>query len=183
MKITPFLEGKMIYLKTLGPEHLEGNYVNWFNDAEVCKYNSHHTYPYCREQAAKYIEKTEESKSDLVLAIIAKDTGKHIGNISLQKVDYINRSAEYAIILGEKEYWGKGIAKEASLLILKHGFEALNLNRVYCGTSVKNIAMQKLAYALNMKEEGRRKEALYKNGEYVDVIEYGLLKKDFKESK
>jgi RimJ/RimL family protein N-acetyltransferase len=179
MEIKAFIKGKNIDLRPLNQENLDGNYVNWFNDAEVCLYNSHHVYPYNREKAAQYISAMQNSKDNLVLAIIAKN-GKHIGNISLQKIDFVSRNAEYAIILGEKDYWGKGIAKEASALILKHGFEELNLHRIYCGTSENNKAMQKLAFALGMKEEGRRKEALYKNGKYVDIIEYGLLRKDFK---
>jgi RimJ/RimL family protein N-acetyltransferase len=180
MKISPFLIGKIIDLRPLSASDIDGNYVNWLNDAEICQFNSHHTYPYTVKSALDFIVGLEGDQKNLVLAIVAKDTGKHIGNISLQKIDYVNRSAEYAILLGEKEYWGKGIAKEASMLIIRHGFDVLNLHRIYCGTSVKNIAMQKLADALKMKEEGKRKESLYKNGKYVDVIEYGLLRKDFK---
>lgn len=177
----PFLEGKTINLRPLVASDVEGGYIDWFNDIDVCKYNAHHVFPYNRELALKYIAGVQDSEKDVVLAIIMKDEAqKHVGNISLQNINRVSRNAEYAIILGEKEYWGKGIAKEASLLIIKHGFEALNLHRIYCGTSVKNIAMQKLALYLNMKEEGRRKEALYKDGEYVDIVEYGLLRQDFK---
>ncbi|MFA6270196.1 MAG: GNAT family protein [Candidatus Paceibacterota bacterium] len=179
MKIKPFIVGKSINLRPLTRADLDGNYINWFNDAEVCLYNSHHVYPYGQEQAAQYISAIQNNKNDLVLAISDKKNDKHIGNVSLQKIDLVSRNAEYAIILGEKEYWGKGIAKEASLLILKHGFEQLNLHRIYCGTSENNKAMQKLASALGMKEEGRRKEVLYKDGKYADIIEYGLLRKNF----
>jgi RimJ/RimL family protein N-acetyltransferase len=179
MKLKPFIEGKIIDLRPLSMKDVEGDYVNWLNNPEVCKYNSHHVYPYTREQALGYVAGVEGSKNNLVLAIIAKDSGAHIGNISLQKIDLISRNAEYAVILGKKEYWGKGIALEASLLLLQHGFKALDLHRIYCGTSEKNIAMQKLALAMGMTEEGRRKEALYKDGEYVDLIEYGVLKKNF----
>lgn len=176
-----FISGKTIDLRPLAPADADGNYVNWLNDSEVCQYNSHHVFPYNRELAIKYIEDKQASKKDLVLAISTKGKGaKHIGNVALQNIDYVSRSAEYAIILGEKNFWGKGIAKEASALIIRHGFNALNLRRINCGTSGKNIPMQKLAAYLGMRKEGRRKEALYKNGEYVDIIEYGLLRKNFR---
>lgn len=179
MEIKPFITGENINLRPLSQEDLAGNYINWFNDAEVCLYNSHHIYPYSQAEAIKYISTIQNNKNNLVLAITTKNGGEHIGNISLQKIDFVSRNAEYAIILGEKEYWGKGIAREASVLILKHGFEELNLHKIYCGTSENNKTMQKLASSLGMKEEGRRKEALYKTGKYVDIIEYGLLRKDF----
>ncbi len=180
MTSTPFLDGKNLYMRELRMGDLDGPYVGWLNDPEVSAHNSHHLFPYTRPQAEQYIKSVTGDTSNLVLAVIAKDTELHIGNISLQNIDRINNSAEYAIMIGDKNYWGKGVAKEASLLLLAHGFNALNLHRIYCGTSYANIAMQKLATALGMECEGRRKEAVFKNGAYLDVLEYGILYKNFK---
>ena len=166
-------------VRPLSLDDVSDTYINWLNDAEVCAFNSHHIYPYTRELAIEYVTRVRSQKQDLVLAILAKDTGTHIGNISLQNIHPINQSAEYAIILGDKAYWGKGIAKEASQLILKHGFEEMNLHRIYCGTSARNEPMQKLAAALGFKQEGLRRDAMYKSGHFVDVIEYGLLRSEY----
>lgn len=175
----PFLEGTTINLRPLSLTDAEGEYVNWFNDAEVCQHNSHHVYPHNRALTEQYINDANRQKQTMVLAITDKE-GAHIGNVSLQSINYVNRSAEFAILIGDKRYWGKGIAKEAGHLLLRHGFEALNLHRIYCGTAADNIAMQKVALALGMREEGLRKEAVYKNGGYVDIIEYGILKEERK---
>jgi RimJ/RimL family protein N-acetyltransferase len=179
MSNKPFIEGEKIYLRPLASDDINDNYINWLNDSEVCKYNSHHIFPYNKHKAEEYLKSISLSGDMLVLAMIAKESEKHIGNISLQHIDLLNNSAEFAILLGDKDYWGKGIAKEASLLIVKHGFLELNLHRIYCGTASENIAMQKLANFLGMSEEGRRKEAQFKNGKYNDIIEYGVLKEDF----
>lgn len=179
MELRPFLEGATVALRPLSLEDVNEGYVNWLNDAEVCKYNSHHVFPNTLERAKRYVSDVQTSATDIVLAIIAKDTGAHIGNISLQKIHFIDQNAEYAVVLGDRTYWGKGIAQEASRLILAHAFNALNLHRVYCGTSDKNTPMQKLALSLGFKEEGKRREAMYKNGAFVDIIEYGLLRGEF----
>jgi RimJ/RimL family protein N-acetyltransferase len=175
MAPNPFLEGDLVILRPLAVEDLEGDYSRWLNDPEVNEHNSHHVFPYSVAQAKHYIESVSGDKNNLVLAMVAKDSGKHIGNISLQKIDYISQNAEYAILLGDKDYWGKGIAFEASRLLVTHGFKALNLHRIYCGTSRTNVAMQKLAAKLGMQQEGVRREAHFKNGEFSDIIEYGLL--------
>ena len=175
----PFLISKSIYLRGLEEQDLEGNYINWFNDEQVCQNNSHHVFPYFREKAIAYINWSRNDKDALVLAIIMRGNNQHIGNVALQNIDYFSRSAEFAIVIGEKSCWGKGYSKESSLLIVTHGFMEMNLNRIYCGTSVDNIPMQRLAVSLGMKEEGRREEALYKHGKYVDIIEYGALKDGF----
>lgn len=174
-----FIEGKNVALRGLQESDLEGDYVEWLNDPEVCKYNSHGKFPYLKEQAQKYIQSTINSKNILVLAMVDKKTKKHIGNIALQSINWIDRSAEYAILLGDKKSWGKGFSKEASDLLLKHGFLQLGLNRIYCGTSEKNKAMQALAKFMKMKKEGVRRKAIFKEGQFLDVYEYGVLKNEY----
>src|SRR3989338_10588993 len=179
MKKQSFIKGATVELRLFGREHVTQEYISWFNDPEVTEYNRHGSTKYTLERALEYLEEMQHSSGSIVFAIIAKDANRHVGNISLQNINPKNQSAEYAIIIGDKEYWGKGIAKEASVLILKHGFKELNLHRIYCGTPVKNIPMQKLAASLGFVQEGIRKDAMFKNGEFVDVIEYGLLKRKF----
>ncbi len=174
-----FLKGKKVHLRGLSHSDLSGNYVNWLNDSEVCEYNNHHRFAYSKVQAEEFINSTN-NKLELVLAICDNKTEAHIGNISLQKIDWISRNAEFAILLGEKDYWGKGVATEAAQMIISHGFSELNLARIYCGTSVENTGMQKLANALNMSHEGAREKALFKHGAYIDILEYGLINPNFK---
>ncbi|MBX9830421.1 GNAT family N-acetyltransferase [Candidatus Babeliales bacterium] len=176
---TPFLISEKIYLRGLCEQDLDGDYIAWLNDADVCRFNSHHVFPYGKKAAQSYLDLVTANPAFLVCAIVRKDNDKHIGNIALQNINYISRSAEYAIILGDKNSWGKGYAKEASMMLLKHGFLELNLHRVYCGTSVNNVAMQKLAGHLMMKEEGTRRQALFKHGQFVDIIDYGVLREEF----
>ncbi|MDO8482065.1 MAG: GNAT family protein [bacterium] len=175
----PFLTGEHVYLRTIKKSDLNESYREWFNDEEVCKYNSHHKFPNYDENMHDYYENVIKSRANLVLAICDKETDKHIGNIALENIDSLNQSAEFAIVIGDKSQWGRGVGKEAAKLILRHGFEELNLHRIYCGTSVANTPMQKLALSLGMKEEGRRAEAMYKNGAYADIVEYGLVRENF----
>ena len=172
----PFLIGENIYLRGIEETDLQGQYFQWFNDQEVCRYNSHARFPNNVQKMRAYLEKVSCSKNDVVFAIIDKKSDKHIGNISLQNIDWIVRSAEIAIIIGEKDFWSKGVGLEAGKLIVEYGIDRLSMRRIYCGTHEDNVAMQKLALKLGMKEEGRRKEAIFKDGEYKDIIEYGLVK-------
>ena len=175
----PFLIGDVVYLRALEQEDLTGNYFQWFNDQDVCRFNSHGRSPNNPGRMSAYLERAYSDSSLAVFAIVFKENDAHVGNISLQDINLIDRSAEYAVVLGEKDYWGKGVAKEASDLILQHGFMTLNLHRIYCGTSVDNTGMQKLALYMGMKEEGRRREALFKNGCYIDLLEYGILVEEY----
>jgi RimJ/RimL family protein N-acetyltransferase len=174
----PFLQGQHIYLRVLTDEDASGDYPAWLNDAEVCRGNSHHVFPYPKEAALDYIRKVRESTTNLALAIVLREDHRHIGNITLQSIHPINRSAEFAMLIGDKSAWGKGYGLEAGQLMCQHGFETLNLHRIYCGTFADNAGMIGLAHALGMKEEGRRREAAFKDGKYLDIVEFGLLESE-----
>lgn len=174
---TIFIKGETIGLRALNEKDIEGNYRDWLNDPEIVQFNSHGRFPMTPEKLAEFVQSSLKSNSSLVLAVIDLKTQKHIGNISLQNINWVDRNAEIAFLLGEKEYWGKGVMQEAGQLLIHHGFHSLNLHRIYCGTSSANIGMQKLAEKLKMEKEGVRKEAIYKDGVYFDIVEYGILNK------
>lgn len=174
-----FLNGRRIYLRSLFDEDAEGEYLKWFNDEEVCHGNSHHIFPHSKRKILEYIRHSHQTNDEFILAIVLKSNDKHLGNIAFQNIDYIYRSADLTIILGDKSIWGNGYGGEASKLLVHHGFFSMNLHRISCATFETNVAMKKLALSLGMKEEGRRCEAAYKNGKYIDIIEYGILKKTY----
>jgi RimJ/RimL family protein N-acetyltransferase len=176
----PFLIGRRVYLRALEQEDLTRNYSQWLNDEDVCRYNSHAIFPNTAFKMQEYFDFAQTSTTTVVLAVVTRRGDVHIGNVSLQNIDWVVRSAEFAIIIGEKKYWNKGYASESAALIINYAFERLNLNRCHCGTSIKNIGMQRLAEKLGMQKEGVRRSAMYKMGGYVDVVEYGLLREEWK---
>ena len=171
------LQGEHIYLRPLHVNDALGDYPSWLNDHEVCQYNSHGDTHYTQEMAVSYIQSVQNNLTCKVFAMCDKISDKHIGNIALQAISPKNQSAEFAILLGDKAFWGKGLSKEAGKLLLDYGFDFLKLHRIYCGTSEANVPMQHLALSLGMECEGRRKEALFKNGIFYDVLEYGIVEK------
>ena len=176
--LPPFLVGERIRLRALTAADVDGPYLSWFNDPEVSRLNSHHVFPYTREQALEWVAALPGRRDALVLAI--ELDGRHVGNISLQDIDPVGRGAELAIVL-DRSVWGEGVGSEAAELIVEHGFSALNLHRIGCGTVAANHGMRRLAERLGMTQEGVRREAVWTDGSYHDIIEYGLLVGEWKE--
>lgn len=170
-----FLNGDKYLLRPLTNEDVNGNYRYWLNDPEITLYNSHGRFPRSENYLLNYVNTTSSSTDIIVLAIIDSSKDVHVGNISLQSINWVDRSAEIAFLLGDKSYWGTGVMLECGNLLIKHAFDSLNLHRVYCGTSSENIGMQKLALKLGMLQEGVRREAIFNNGKYHDIIEFGIL--------
>lgn len=149
-------------------------YMSWLNNKEVCKYNSHGEELYTKEKALVFLESLKDNEFRKVYAVYALPNRVHIGNISLQQIDLKNRSAEVALLFGEKKFWGQGYATDALKCLLSLGKE-LKLHRLYFGTHIDNIAMQKVGIKCGFQQEGILKDAQLKDGRYNDIVMFGLL--------
>jgi len=161
------LQEKSIFIKS--------NYKLWFNNPIVTKHNSHGVFPYLPGEDVKEML---QDKSKIIWSILTKiktvTAAHHIGNVSLQDIDLHNRSAEVAIIIGESEYYGKGIASFAVEKICDHGFDNVGLNRIYGGTAATNFGMQKVFEKLGFAKEATFNQAMFHQGQFIDVFGYGL---------
>lgn len=165
------------YVRPLALEDVAGPYPGWFEDQEVCRYNSHGKFFGSKESFRSYVTRANDERS--VVWAICHGSDGHVGNISLQAMSFINRTAEFAIILGDKRHWGVGLGRLAGLALLDHGFNKLNLERVYCGTAATNRGMIKLAAALGMRHEGISRGHLFLEGVRVDLHWFGVLRDEF----
>lgn len=169
---------KAYFVRPLDEADVAGPYPGWFEDQDVCRYNSHGKFFKTRASFREYA--ADLNREDRMVWAICHSKDGHIGNISLQEISLINRTAEFAIILGNKRHWGRGVGLLAGRKLLEHGFEKLNLERVHCGLAATNAGMKGLAVALGMKLEGTRRGHLYLEGSRVDMLEYGILRSEFK---
>lgn len=114
------------------------------------------------------------------LAIIVTATKQCIGLVNLTSIHAINRSAEFSIMLGNKTYWSRGVGKQATTKMLEHGFNDLNLHRIYLTVLKENSRAHHLYQKLGFREEGVQRESVYKAGGYSDLVMMALLKLEFK---
>jgi len=177
---------KEVTIRPLKKEDLIGNYLTWMDSPIVSKYNSHGLFPQSEKELEEF-RQSLDSKNKIVWAILVKKASQysgvaeiHIGNVSIQSINTINRSGELAIVIGEPHYYKKGIGTIACKLAITHAFDKLNLHRIWTGTAATNIGMQKVAEKLGMKKEGVFRDAVFLNGQYVDVLEYGILRLEWK---
>lgn len=91
--------------------------------------------------------------------------------------DIYRMSVEVGYWIGEP-YWGQGIAHQALEQIISFGFAELSINRIFAAVFSQNAASIKVLEKAGFQKEGILKKAVFKNGEFLDEIRYGLLKKD-----
>ena len=162
-----FLVGAKVFLKPVDSENID-EYIRFLNAQDNDVYTEHAEYPHSRESTLEYLKNKNLSK-DLFLGIYEKQSKKHIGNIELCDINHIHQTAEYKILLDYRSS-GKGYAKEASELIINHGFEKLNLYKIYLGVNAENSAAVGLYKKLGFIEEGVRKGQILRNGKRQDLV-------------
>lgn len=81
--------------------------------------------------------------------------------------------------LVEKEYKGKGIAKSATILLLKYAFSSLKLHTVYLLTETENAAAQKLFQQCGFIKTGIAEKSAVNRGKYVDRFRYQITVSDY----
>ena len=157
------ISGKKIFLRPLHIDDVYGNWWKWFNDKEVTRYMNKGNEKNTPEKQRLFFEKVNRSKYHRVFAICEKLNGVHIGTVGLHDIDVEKKIAQFGIIIGEKNFWKKGIGKEAWSLVIRHGFCDLNLEDISTKIFKKNKASIKIAERLGFSRNNND-EKIIKNG-------------------
>jgi len=176
------LKGKSVLLRPVRRSDIS-YFLKWLNDPEVIQYLELYL-PMTEMYEEKFIEElgTTRAKSDVILVIeaIEGDSTRPIGNCGLHDINPKDRKATFGIVIGEKDYWSKTYGTEAARLLINYGFQQLNLHRISSSAFAFNERSIKLHKNLGFREEGRLREAIFKNGEYHDLMLFGNLREDWK---
>ena len=109
-------------------------------------------------------------------AVLLADSGELAGMVSLTRIDYLHRNAEYNAMVGATR--GRGVGTAATKAMVRHGFFDLNLHRIYVSIVRDNVASIKMCANAGFREEGIIRDGAYKNGRYHDMVLMGVLKAD-----
>ena len=172
------LENKRIKLRKMRLEDV-AHYNRWSNDFEVIE----NTYPNLDSASLadtqKFFVKISNDRHSKTYIIECKATNTPIGITSLIGYDPYNHNSEFIIDIGEKSYWGKGFGREATETLLAYAFEELNLHRIALRVFSFNERAISLYRTIGFKEEGRAREALFRYGQWHDIVSMGILQQEY----
>ncbi|MFH2103972.1 MAG: GNAT family protein [Chloroflexota bacterium] len=160
-------------------------FTRWLNDPEVREHISH-TLPFSlalEEQWFENMLKRPREEHPLGIEIQSGEDWKLIGNTGLFDFDWHVRSAELGILIGEKTCWDKGYGTETMRLVLKHGFETLNLNRIYLRVHANNGRGIRVYEKVAFVHEGSLRQAVYREGQYQDMLLMSILREEWDATK
>jgi diamine N-acetyltransferase len=165
-------------------------FVTWLNDPDVQQGLLMHN-PFSQAEEENWYQRMLQRPVDQhAMGIEVRQLGeageepawKLIGSLAFDHIDWQVAAAEFGIVIGDKGYWDLGYGTEAVQLLVKHGFETLNLNRIYLHVFEINPrairAYEKAGFTL----EGRERQAEFRNGRYIDVLRMSMLKAEFSQA-
>lgn len=104
-----------------------------------------------------------------------------IGLVSLVNIDYMNQSCVFHIMIGNGENQGKGAGTYATEEMLNHAFNNLNIHRVELDVLADNMRAIHLYEKVGFIKEGTRRQCDFKNGKFVDMLMYSVLREEYLE--
>lgn len=176
--IMNFIKGDRINLTPLLQKDIN-LVVVWMNNPDVRIY-TRNPLPRTIEEVKKWFEpENEEVKTDVDFLIYHKNDEKTIGMVGLNDIHWLDRNANIFAVIGEPEYWGKGIGVEASKLLITYAFEELNLHKIYTSIFSPNERSLKAATKIGLVQEAILREEVYIDGVHVDNYKFAVFKKDW----
>ena len=175
----PFIVGDRIYLRPLEMEDID-SFILWLNDEEVRQYLMR-TSPLNRIREREFVERLYKNDREIVLGIVLKENDQLIGNIGMNGISISHRHAALGVFIGDKSCWSKGYGTEALKLTIGHGFNQLNLHRIYLTVLNSNGRAIRAYEKVGFKREGVYRDHIYRDGKYCDVYLMGILENEWRE--
>jgi RimJ/RimL family protein N-acetyltransferase len=172
------LKGEKTVLRFLSIIDINQTYLSWLHDDEVMAGLA--TSGYTIENLHDYVYSKINDSTVAFFAICDSNTNEHIGNVKLDFYDAKANVAELGILIGNKNYWGKGIAYEACKLAIQYGFDKMNLRKIYLAVYESNPAAKKVYEKLGFVLEGTLRKHVAVKGEMQDKYLMGLFKNELK---
>jgi diamine N-acetyltransferase len=166
-------------------------FVMWLNDPEVNRYLSR-TLPVSQANEEQWFENMLKQSSEVQpygIEIRESASGSSdpswrlIGNCSFMELNWTVRSAEVGLFIGDKSCWNKGYGTEVMRLLLRIGFETLNLNRIFLRVDAANQGGIRAYEKAGFIHEGRFRQGVFESGEYRDLLYMSVLRSEWQPEK
>ena len=176
------MEGKLVRLRAYEKSDLDA-VMKWVNDEEVTDLLGGEmlAYPVSSLAEERFIEAaaapSDKQKTFGIETLVKR---RYIGSISFNVINWLNRSAGLGIVIGDKSLWGKGYGTDAMRVMMRLGFDKMNLHRLWLHVHDYNARAIASYEKCGFKREGVLREDHFARGKYHDTIVMGILDSEYR---
>jgi RimJ/RimL family protein N-acetyltransferase len=168
------LSGQLAYLRKLEAEDLDRTW-RWLHRPDVYRKIGVQV-PISKSDQQQWFSRLTNSKNKLVFAICVRETDDHIGNVSIDMIDWRHRNARFSIFLGDESSRGAGYGSDAIRTLINYAFEFLNLHKIWCKTDDSDPAVLRFYEKLGFRREGTLIQHEFHEGEYVNKVMLAIVR-------
>jgi RimJ/RimL family protein N-acetyltransferase len=176
------LHGTKVYLSIEEPEVMAEAMVRWSGDSEYLRLlDAEPTNQYSVKKFTEILQKDQEKDPPpfYFFAIRTLEGDQLVGFAGLDGDAFPNGDIFVGIGIGDRELWGKGYGTDAMKVILRFGFQELNLRKVSLDTFEYNPRAIRSYEKAGFVHEGRVRKFLLREGKRWDLLFMGILREEW----
>jgi ribosomal-protein-alanine N-acetyltransferase len=150
----------------------------WFNDERVTADLVGSRESFSADDARGWVERAMDTGADRKWAITIDGSDRAVGFVALFGLER-ELGPELAVLVGDPDAWGKGVAREAERQACVHAFSEYGAHRVHAEIPATNLAAQKVVTFLGFEREGVMRRAIRRGTGAIDNEVWGLLPEEF----
>ncbi|MCF8878636.1 GNAT family N-acetyltransferase [Hyphobacterium sp. SN044] len=155
-----------IALRELEDADVTERYLAWFRDPEVTKFLE--SRDLTRDDVLRFINDSR-GKRRFIWAICDADTGLHIGNVKID-VNWKHSAGELSLVIGDKDYWGRGAATRTMQLATEKAFTELGIRKIRSGLYADNHGSRKMLERAGWRLDALQRDELLRDRTPVDRL-------------
>ncbi|MDX3098105.1 GNAT family N-acetyltransferase [Streptomyces sp. ME19-03-3] len=172
--------GRLVTLRPMEPSDAEALW-RWNHDPEVMRWMDDGYAQPLAQVRRRMEERPRNAYGDVLHGIEVREDGRLIGVVRLRDAEPETACAELDIYLGEKEYWGRGLATDAMRTMCRYGFEKMRLHKISLTVVTENQAAHHVYRKVGFVEEGRLRQVFRRDGRWYDMFTMGLLEGELRD--
>lgn len=170
------LKGQFVGLRAIEREDLP-HLLAWRNRPELRRYFREYRELNHEQQIDWYEKRVLNDPCTRMFAIERLTNRELLGACGLCYIDWINRSADFSLYLGaHKLYIDDTLAPDAARVLIRYGFDELQLHRLWSEIYDFDTAKTQLFEQLGFHLDGRHRQTHWAEGHWCDSLFFGLIR-------
>ncbi|MBF4694361.1 GNAT family N-acetyltransferase [Fusibacter ferrireducens] len=174
------MKGSKVYLRAVERKDVELAYKYMNNEDSFYNLSVGVPYPMNFDNEMDWYESQRKKSDSYNFAICTVEDDLYIGGCGINSIDWNNRSCNIGIFIGDDRFKSKGFGTEAMALLLAFIFKQISVERVELRVFGFNDRAIKSYIKNGFVEEGRLRNAIYRNGAFHDEVIMSILRTEYK---
>ncbi len=153
--------------------------LGWINDPEITRNFAGFAKPITLDEERTFLRAMATSRDDRLFAIEPAGGGALLGTAGIHKIYWPARNGRLGLMIGERAAQGRGLGQATLRLLAAHGFERLELHKLWLVHYADNARMRHVAGKLGFAVEGLLRDEYFHAGRYHDMVRHALLRPDW----